>query len=172
MSIINISTGSELIATLQLHAATDGKVDDESTLNSPQRILELALAALSEGRFSEVVAQFADCFTFNDHALTLEFTQKTRLIEFFKKSRELFPDTTLEIVSLMESGDHAVAEWKLSATQTVPYGSISCRLPVSLYGTTSIRVEQGNIVRWSDYYDQASSRRIGLAAFFTEWIEY
>jgi hypothetical protein len=28
-------------------------------------------------------------------------------------------------VSLEESGDHAIAEWKLAATQTVPHGSVS-----------------------------------------------
>jgi hypothetical protein len=118
------------------------------------------------------VEQFDEPFTFNDHALALEFTDKPRLTAFFEKSRELFPDSTLEIVSLFESGDHAIAQWKLSATQTVPYGSISCRLPISLQGSTIARVEHGKIVEWSDYYDQSSSRRVSLAAFFTEWIEY
>jgi hypothetical protein len=131
------------------------------------------LAALNEGRISEVVAQFDDCFEFNDHALTLEFADKTRLTEFLEKSRELFPDTVLEVVSLMESGDHAVAEWKLTATQTVPFfGNTSYRLPISVFGATIIRVNHARIVEWSDYYDQSLSRRISLAAFFTEWIEY
>jgi len=30
----------------------------------------------------------------------------------------------------------------------------------------------GKITRWTDYYDELESRRVGLAAFFTEWIEY
>jgi ketosteroid isomerase-like protein len=94
------------------------------------------------------------------------------LTEFFEKSRELFPDTALEIISIFEEGDHAVAQWKLSATQTVPYGSISYRFPISLFGATIVRVENERIVQWSDYYDQSSSRRTSLAAFFTEWIEY
>jgi hypothetical protein len=140
--------------------------------NAPGGLLQSTLSALSDGRTDEAVAQFHDRFKFNDHALALEFTDKARLAGFFEKSRELFPDTTLEIISLFESGDHAIAQWKLSATQTVPYGSISYRTPISLYGTTIVRVEDGKIVEWSDCYDQASSRRIGLAGYFTEWTGY
>jgi hypothetical protein len=154
--------------------------DDERTIIAaprqilPQQILQSALAALNQGRFSEVLKHFDQdgCFRFTDQALALEFTDKIRLTEFFEKSRQLFPDTTLEVISLFEDGEHAIAEWKLTATQTVPYGSISYRFPISLLGTTIVHVEKGTIVRWSDYYDQGSSRRASLAALFTEWIEY
>ena len=146
--------------------------DDSSPVGGSLRTLQSALAALSKGRLSDVVEQFADRFIFNDRALTLEFTDKARLTEFFEKSRELFPDAKLEVVFLLESGDHAVAQWKLTATQTAPYGSISYRFPVWLYGATIVRVEDGRIVEWSDYYDEGSSRRFNLAAFFTEWVEY
>lgn len=146
--------------------------DDSSRMSGPLCTLQSALTALSEGRVQELVEQFADNFTFNDHALTIEFTDKPRLSEFFEKSRELFPDTTLEIVSLCEAGDRAIAQWKLSATQTVPYGSIRYRFPISLFGATIVRVENGRIVEWVDYYDQGSSRRMSLGAFFTDWVEY
>ena len=147
--------------------------DEDSTwVNAPRSILQSALVAFSEGRISEAVAQFDERFKFNDHALALEFTDKLRLAEFFEKSRELFPDTTLEVVSLFENGNHAVAEWKLAATQTVPYGSISYRIAIDLPGSTIVRVVNGRIIEWSDYYDQSRSRRFSLAAFFTDWIEY
>jgi len=146
--------------------------DKSRNVHTPQQILQSALDAFSRGRFSEVLSYFDDRFKYNDHALALEFTEKPRLTEFFEKSHELFPDTWLEIVSLFEDRDHAIAEWKLAATQTVPYGSISYRSRISFQGTTIVRVDNGRIVEWSDYYDQNSSRRISLAAFFTEWIEY
>jgi steroid delta-isomerase-like uncharacterized protein len=147
--------------------------EDSMSLNAPQSILQSALAALNEGRISKLVSKFDDRFEFNDHALTLEFKEKIRLTEFFEKSRELFPDTALEVASVMKSGDHAIAEWRLTATQTVPFfGSTSYRLPISVRGSTIIRVEHGKIIEWSDYYDQSSSRRMSLAAFFIEWIEY
>jgi ketosteroid isomerase-like protein len=146
--------------------------DDSSPVSGPLRTLQSALAALSKGRVREVVEQFADNFTFHDHALTLEFRDKSCLTDFFEKSRELFPDTRLEIVSLFEDGDRAIAQWKLSATQTVPYGSISYRFPISLHGATIVRVEDERIVQWSDYYDQSSSWRMSLGAFFTDWVEY
>jgi len=142
------------------------------TVNAPQRILTSSLTALGEGKISEVLDQFDDHFTFTDHALALEFTDKGRLTDFLHKSRELFPDTAVEVVSIFESGDHAIAEWKLTATQTAPYGSISYRFPILLHGSTIVRIENERITRWSDYYDQNTSRRVGLAALFTEWIEY
>src|SRR5262245_31413884 len=96
----------------------------------PQRILQSVLAALSEGKISEVVGKFDDHFTFTDHALDLEFTDKPRVTEFFQKSRELFPDATVEVISTFESGNHAIAEWNPTAEQTVPYGSLKLRLPI------------------------------------------
>jgi ketosteroid isomerase-like protein len=147
--------------------------DDELTITPvPQQVLRSALEALSDGRISEVVGRFEDRFTYNDHALALEFTDKIRLTEFFEKSRELFPDTTVEVVALFGDGDHAIAEWKLAATQTVPFGSISYRFSISLPGTTIARVKNGRIVQWSDYYDENTSRRVGLGGLFTEWVEY
>jgi len=145
--------------------------DHESTIvTTPRHILQSALDALREGNISEVLEQFADHFTFNDHTLTLEFTDKQRLREFFEKSRELFPDTAPEIVSLFEDGNHAIAQWKLSATQTVPYGSISHRFPIFLFGATIVRVENEKIVQWSEHHDPSSSRRMSLPAFFTKGI--
>jgi steroid delta-isomerase-like uncharacterized protein len=178
MNMANINANSELAMVRELRAAIHDKIvspDDEDSmpLSTPRSILQSALAALSEGRISDVVAQFDDRFKFNDHALTLEFTEKTRLTEFFETSRELFPDTALEVVSIMDSGDHAIAEWKLTTTQTEPFfGSTTYRFRISVRGSTVVRVERGQIIEWSDYYDQSSSRRMNLAAFFTEWIEY
>jgi ketosteroid isomerase-like protein len=177
MSLTNMNLNSESTMPRELRPRVDARSvlradKDPAQANGPQEVLQSALAALSEGRVSELVEHFADRFTFCDRAFTLEFTEKARLTEFFEKSRELFPDTTLEVVSWFEDGDHAITEWKLAATQTVPYGSISYRSPISLLGATIARVEKGKIVEWSDYYDQSSSRRMNLAALFTEWIEY
>src|SRR5262245_13513284 len=102
-------------------------------------ILQSVLNALNEKRIAEAVAQFDDHFTFIDHALDLEFTDKSRLIEFFQKARELFPDTVVEVDSSFQCDDRAVAEWKLTATQTVPYyGSMRLRIPISLRGTSIV----------------------------------
>ena len=141
-------------------------------LDGSERTLRSVLTALSKGRFSEAVSQFDDHFTFIDQGLDLEFTDKERLIEFFRKSRELFPDTAIEIESIFAFEDHAAALWKLTATQTVPCGSITYGFPIALHVSTIVRVAHGRIVQWSDYYDGSSSRRTGLASYFTEWMEY
>lgn len=168
--------GSDLDTLQALHSILNKiglTVEDESNpATGSLRLMESAFAALSEGRISELVEHFDEPFIFKDHALTLEFTEKTRLTDYFQKARELFPDSRLQVVSIKESGNHAIAEWKLTATQTVPCGSMSYRFPVSLHGATIACVENERIVEWSDYYDQSSSRRTSLAAFFTDWIEY
>ena len=121
-------------------------------------ILQSVLDALNEGRISEAVDQFDDDFTFTDHALDLEFTTKERLIEFFQKSRELFPDTVVKVDSILQCGDHAVAEWKLTATQTVPgSGPTHFRFPISLRGTSIVRTENGRITFWSTQTDRGGS---------------
>jgi ketosteroid isomerase-like protein len=143
-----------------------------TTASAPQQILKSVLAALSEGKVYEVVEQFDDLFAFNDYALALEFTDKERLTDFLHKSRELFPDTAVEVISIFEYGDHAMAEWKLTATQSAPTGAISYRFRILVRGTTIVKIENGRITRWSDFYDQNTSRRVNLAALFAEWIEY
>ena len=134
------------------------------------RVLHAVLATLSSGRISDALDHFGEHFTFNDRALGLEFTEKERLREFFQKSREYFPDTAVEVISDFGYGDYAVAEWKLTATQShfVP----PLREPIAAPGVTIARIENGRVKYWSDYYDEKTSRRLSLAAHFTYWVAY
>ena len=142
-----------------------------TAIGNPTYILQSVLTALSHGKISEAVDQFDNDFTFNDQALGLEFTDKGRLSEFFQKSRELFPDAVVEVISTFESGDHVIAEWKLTATQTVSYW-IQLQVPISLPGVSIVEIHNGRITHWSDYYDEKTSRRVTLASLFTDWIEH
>src|SRR5215831_14681882 len=90
-------------------------------------ILTSMLADLSDGKTTEFVERFGDDFKFTDHALNLQFREHQQLTEFLEKSRELFPDTVMEVFSVFQSGDAAIAEWKLRATQTVSPGSMNLR---------------------------------------------
>jgi limonene-1,2-epoxide hydrolase len=141
-------------------------------MSTPVDILKSIMASLNQGKVSEVADQLADHFTFKDHALDIEFTDKERLIEFFHKSREFFPDSVVEVDSTFSCENHAIAVWKLTATQTESYGSQHYRFPIVVEGSTIISVKNGRVIQWSDYYDQMTSRRVGLASFFKEWIEY
>ena len=143
-------------------------------VRSHKRILLSTVAAISGGKISEAVAAFNDQFTFTDNALGLAFSDKTRLTEFFQKSRQLFPDTKLVVTSTFESGDHVIAEWKLTAMEVVPYLALrttSFRRPFSLPGVSVVEIKHARIVNGSDYCDLPTSRRMGLGAFFEEWID-
>src|SRR5262245_18911209 len=157
------------IPTVNPKAALNGIRTGERPLAD---ILKSMLTSLSEGRITDFVAGFQSPFEFTDHTLDLEFKGHRLLTEFLEKSRELFPDTAMEVVSVFQSGDAAIAEWKLTATQTVSAGSMNLRMTILLPGVSIAQFNGGKITRWTDYYDQLKSRRVGLAAFFTEWIGY
>ena len=44
-------------------------------------------------------------------------------------------------------------------------------MKVFVHGASIVRIENGKISDWADYYDVLTSRRTALASFFTEWIE-
>ena len=142
-----------------------------SRVGDPQPTLQSVLDALNQGTISQAVDQFDDNLTFNDHALGLDFTDKGRLAEFFAKCREYFPDTAVEVISNLSCGDRVVVEWKLHATETMPFGRTQFRHPISVRGTSIVEIQDGRVTRWSDYYDSIASRRFKVAAFFEEWVE-
>lgn len=140
---------------------------EATTLN---RILQAALAG--HGNIREAVDQFNDQFTFTDHALGLEFKDKERLTEFLAKTRELFPDSERKANTIFSSGDRAISEWTLTATKTEPFVSGRLRkVPICVRGVSVVQMKNGRISQWSDYYDQLTSYRNSLAAWFTEWVE-
>ena len=131
-----------------------------------------ALTHLKNGKIEAAVACFADEFTFNDRGIGLQFKDKERLAEFFHKTRELYPDSFLQTDAIFVSGDRVITEWTLQFTLTEPfYGPHSRKVPVLLHGASIVRIDDGKITDWSDYYDGLTSRRTALASYFTEWVE-
>src|SRR5258708_30466212 len=74
---------------------TQSTVRDNASAEAttPDRILQIVLAAWRQRNFVAVPNQFSNQFTFTDHALGLEFKDKGRLTEFLAKIRQLFPDS-------------------------------------------------------------------------------
>ena len=130
------------------------------------------LMHLKNGKISEATACFAEKFEFKDRGIGLEFNNRERLAEFFQKTRELFPNSSLQTDRIFVSGDYVIAEWTLETTITEPFfGAVSRKVPISLRGASIVRIDNGEIIDWSDYYDGLTSRRTALASFFTEWVE-
>ncbi len=155
---------------MNTHSTVFDNASVEATTSDP--ILQTALAAWRQGNFVEVVDQFDGQFTFTDHALGLEFKDKGRLTEFLAKIRELFPDSERRDNTIFHSGDRVISEWTLTATQTEPFlGGQLRKVPICVRGISVVQIKDGKISQWSDYYDELKSRRYGVAAFFTEWVE-
>ena len=141
--------------------------------NAVQRDVALAvLTHLQKGEFNEATAYFAETFQFNDWGIGLEFRDLRRLADFFKKTCELYPDSSLHTDKILVSGDHVITEWTLQTVLTEPfYGGLSRNVPISLQGASIVCIENARVKSWSDYYDGLKSRRTALAAHFEEWIE-
>jgi steroid delta-isomerase-like uncharacterized protein len=142
-------------------------------VSAPEDVISAALTHLNRGQVEELVACFAQKFTFKDHGIGLDFNDKHRLAEFFKKVRELYPDSFLKTDQVFVSGNHVINEWTLVFTITeLSYAGLTNNVPISLPGMSIVRVDNGKIADWADYYDGRTARRTALAAHFTEWVEY
>ena len=174
-NVINKRRGTAGLANPGSSRAPNGHTNrSETSLTKAKKtgdILDSMLAALHDGKVTEFVDRFDNDFRFTDHALNLEFKDKGTLSEFLKKLRERFPDTKVEVVATYESGNSAIAEWRVTATENGPHGSMQVRLPISFSGMSIAQFRNEKIVRWTDYYDQGKSRRVAVAAYFTDWIE-
>jgi pimeloyl-ACP methyl ester carboxylesterase len=101
------------------------------------------LTYLNNGEIDDSISRFAEEFTFKDRGIGLEFNDKERLAEFFQKTRELFPDSFLEIESLLVSADHVVSEWTLHTTITEPfYGGLPRKVQVSMHAQDQLEVKR------------------------------
>jgi steroid delta-isomerase-like uncharacterized protein len=144
---------------------------------SPTRVPALegvvltVLTHLRNGEVDDAVSCFAEEFRFNDHGMGLEFKDKERLVEFFQKARELYPDSLRKTNTIFLSLDHVITEWTLQGTLTEPFHGLLLKVPVSVHGTSIVRIDNGKITDWADYYDALTSRRTALGAHFTEWVE-
>ena len=127
------------------------------------------LTGLNSGNIDDVIGHFADEFRFNDYGSGLQFHQKDRLAEFFQKARKLYPDSFVNVMTVIGNDDNVFAEWILQATITEPlYGGLTRKIPISVHGASIIRTANGKITDWSDYYDGPSARRADLASHFAE----
>jgi len=141
--------------------------------SSPERVVSMVLTQLNRGQIEDATDSFAAGFRFKDHGIGLEFSDKQRLTEFFRKTRVLHPDYSLQIDQLFVIGDYVITQWTLDVTIKEPfYTGLTTTIPISIAGVSIVRTDNGKITDWTDYYDGLTSRRTALAAHFTEWIEY
>jgi steroid delta-isomerase-like uncharacterized protein len=138
-----------------------------------EAVVLTVLEHLRNGKIEDTIASFAEEFSFKDHGVDLEFNNKERLAEFFRKARALYPDSLLQTDAIFVSGDRVIMEWTLQGNVTEPchYAGASLTFPVSVHGVSIVLIENGKVADWSDYYDKLTSRRSALASYFTEWAE-
>jgi steroid delta-isomerase-like uncharacterized protein len=130
---------------------------------SPQRVVSAVLRQLNQEQIEDAVACFTTDFRYKDHGIGLELSDKERLTEFFRKTRELYPDYFLRADQTFVSGEHVITQWTLQATIAEPfYAGLTRRIPISIAGVSIVRTDNGTIAGWADYYDGLTSRRTAL----------
>lgn len=95
------------------------------------------------GTIEDAVACFTTHCRYEDHGIGLEFTDEEHLTDFFRKTRELYPDYFLQVDQTFLSGEHVITEWTLQATITEPfYAGLTRRIPISIAGVNAEDVER------------------------------
>jgi hypothetical protein len=147
-------------------------VSDCRTTAVEHEPVSTVLTHLKEGEITEAIAYFGESFQFRDWGIGVEFKNPRRLAEFFRKARELYPDSSLETESIIACDEQVIIEWTARTTIPEPfYGGLSREVQGVLHGVSVVQTVDGKIIEWTDYYDGRTSRRTALAAHFEEWIE-
>ena len=143
----------------------------ESTATSSQeQVIRNVLEGRANGQMNDATADFAEAFQYKDYGIGLEFHDRKGLAEFFQKTREFYPDSSIHIDAIFVSEDRVIGEWTFQTTLAVPYyGAVMWKHLISLRGASILRTENGKITDWADYYDGLAAQRSALAAYFTEW---
>jgi hypothetical protein len=68
---------------------------------SPQRVVSAALRRLNQEQIEDAVACFTTDFRYKDHGIGVEFTDKARLTEFFRKTRERLTPRSLRVTRIL-----------------------------------------------------------------------
>ena len=147
-------------------------IDLQTETTMERQVVLTVLTHLRNGNINDATACFGEKFQFTDRGIGLEFNDRERLAEFFQKTRELYPDSSLQTERILVSSDYVITQWILNTVLTEPFlNGLSRKVPISLHGASIIRIENGKVSEWSDYYDGLTSRRTALAAQFEEWVE-
>ena len=67
-----------------------GTIETPAGVAAAEEVVLTAMTNLNNGGIRETIASFAEEFSFKDHGLGLDFTDKARLAEFFEKTREFY----------------------------------------------------------------------------------
>ena len=143
-----------------------------NTASCSSAIIQDIIAARNSGEFSKAAGYFSPEFTFTDHALNLIFNEHSRLLEFFEKTHEFFPDSVILTKNIDCCTQRFVSEWSLTATRTESFfGGRPRSVQIFVEGISVIEIKNDRVFRWTDYYDRLKSRRFNIVEWFSPWIE-
>ncbi|HZC81564.1 MAG TPA: nuclear transport factor 2 family protein, partial [Nitrospiraceae bacterium] len=80
--------------------------DPQTETAMERQVVLTVLTHLRNGNINDAIACFAQKFQFSDRGIGLEFKDRERLAEFFQKTREFYPDSSVQTERILVSGDY------------------------------------------------------------------
>ena len=122
-----------------------------------EEVVRAYFDALNERDYEAVAAAFSDDCEFVSMASGARFTGTGSMLHGLREFADAFPDWTVEVANVVASGSHVVTEWKTTGThEGVFRGESPTGIRFRRDGCSVAEVEDGQIVRYRDYYDRAT----------------
>jgi steroid delta-isomerase-like uncharacterized protein len=122
-----------------------------------EHTLEEWAAGWSTHDIERVLSLYTDDCTYEDVPLAVVNHGKDELRAFGERVFDAFPDLQIELTAHFAARDSAMLEWTMSGTHRgdLP-GMPATGKPFSLRGASALQLEDGRIIRNSDYWDMAT----------------
>lgn len=120
----------------------------------PKDLVRQVFLTWSDHDVSRLDTLFGDEGVYEDVPPKIVYRGKDEIKKFMSAIWSWAPDITFTPTSIDQLGDTVVAEWTMQGTQTGPIGGIPASgNSFSVRGVSVVKVDQGRILRHSDYYD-------------------
>lgn len=147
------STTTALLATIAIACAPK----QDATSSGGKALLDAYVAAWNHHDSTAFDTLLASGATHDDFAQGFHGKGAAQVTGFMRELIKLEPDFNWVITKVVESGPTVMAEWTWTATYTgpSPNGPVT-KLRISGPGASAMEHANGKIVRFADYYDNAS----------------
>jgi steroid delta-isomerase-like uncharacterized protein len=143
-------------APMAMPATPDSQTASEA--QSPQAVLKSLMSAFNRHDFAALDTLFAPEGVYEDFAARFRGVGPAQVKNFLRGVIQTQPDFSWQPTNAIESGSNVTVEWTWTATFTGegPDGRHLVAQRVSGRGATVALIENGQIKKLHDYYDDAS----------------
>lgn len=145
---------AQIIPNVCLRNKGDDKMDD-TTVEKTEKTVHRLIDAWSQHRSQAVDDLFLETGVYEDVAMGQVWNGRDEIKDFLKETFVAVPDFNVELTHCFSTTDMAACEWIMSGTQTGDFPAVPATgKSFSVRGASVVRLTDGMIKRWTDYYDK------------------